>query len=138
MTYQSVVTLIRNTVNTVNTTGWFTHARKTDFSLDFNEAAPYVCLLPVRTTYHPEQTTNRHDITMFFLDQDAPDTTPLEREAIISDMYVLSKLFIDTLYLSMVDISDVLMTPEYRILDATASGYGISFTIIGGEECESN
>lgn len=135
MTYQEIVDIIRTTAGTVNTTGWFMHGRKTDFSLDYGKTFPQIALMPVRTTYHPEFTTNQHGITMFFLDQDKPDTTPLQREAIVADMYVMAKDFIDTLYLSMVDISDVLMTPEYRILDATASGYGISFTLIAGENC---
>lgn len=135
MTYQDVVDLIRTTAETVNPSGFFTHARRVDFSLNYDETGPYICLLPVRSTDNPNTYKEEWSITMLFLKQDAPDSTELEREGLIQDMYTLSKAFTDLLYESMVELGNILRTPEYRILSATATGYSIQFTLLSKEEC---
>jgi hypothetical protein len=74
-----------------------------------------------------------------FWDQDRPETTNDEREAIIAAMDDLSNTFLFALNFDVnVSLSNVLKTPEYRQLAATASGYGLSFTVNSKIDCDPN
>jgi hypothetical protein len=136
MSYQEIVDLIRNVAIIVNPTGHFMHGRRTDGSLDYNEAFPQIHLMPVRTTWDIQNDNQTNDLVILFWDQDRPETSNLEREAIIAAMDALSDAFIFELYENNpVSISNVSKTPEYRQLAGTASGYGLSFTIISKTIC---
>lgn len=137
MNYQNLVDIIRNTANLVNPTGLFVHARRTDGSLEYDKNFPQIHLYPVRSEYNLQGDNVRHNIILMFWDQDRPETTNDEREAIIAAMDNLSNTFLFALNLDVnVSLSNILKTPEYRQLAATASGYGLSFTISSKIDCD--
>jgi hypothetical protein len=137
MNYQDLVNIIRDTANLVNPTGLFVHARRTDGSLEYDKNFPQIHLYPVRSELELNNENVRHNIILMFWDQDRPETTNEEREAIIAAMDDLSNLFLFTLNANTnVSLSNVLKTPEYRQLAATASGYGLSFTISSKINCD--
>lgn len=136
MNYQDLVNIIRDTANLVNPTGLFVHARRTDGSLEYDKTFPQIHLYPVRSEYDLQQDNVRHNIILMFWDQDRPETTNEEREAIIAAMDDLSNTFLFALNFNVnVSLSNVLKTPEYRQLAATASGYGLSFTVSSKIDC---
>lgn len=137
MNYQDIVDLIRNVANAINPTGHFMHGRNTDGSLDYDYSFPQIHLLPVQTTYDLPNDIKEHTLIVMFWEQDSPESSNDEREALIAAMDVLSDTFVNDLYnnYSYLNISDVLKTPEYRQLAGTASGYGLSFTITTKIKC---
>ena len=136
MNYQNIVDLIRNTANLVNPTGHFVHGRNTDGSLDYDYSFPQIHLLPVETTYDIPNDIKTHTLILMFWEQDSPESTNLEREQKIAAMDVLSDNFLNVLYnINTINIEDVLKTPEYRQLAGTASGYGLSFSIVSKVDC---
>jgi hypothetical protein len=136
MTYQAIVDLIRNTAYIVNPTGHFVHGRRSDGSLDYNEPFPQIHLMPVRSSIDYSNNTERSDIVILFWQQDSPESSNDEREAIIAQMDVLSRNFLQLLYdEDILNLANVLRTPEYRQLAGTVSGYGISFTIVDKTSC---
>lgn len=137
MNYQNLVDIIRNTATTVNPTGLFVHARRTDGSLEYDKTFPQIHLYPVRSELELNNENIKHNIILMFWDQDRPETTNEEREAIIAAMDDLSNIFLFALNANPnVSLSNILKTPEYRQLAATASGYGLSFTISSKINCE--
>lgn len=135
MTYQAIVDLIRNTANAINPTGHFMHGRNTDGSLDYDYPFPQIHLMPVQTTFDMANSVKEHTLILMFWEQDSPESSNDEREALISAMDILSDTFLLTLNNNNINITDVLKTPEYRQLSGTASGYGLQFTITSKESC---
>lgn len=131
MTYQTLVNIIRATANYINPTGTFVHGRRSDGSLEYNEAFPQIHLLPVRSEYDYNNANVRHNVILMFWGQDSPESSNDEREALISTMDILSDNFIINFQnVNTYTITNVLKTPEYRQLAGTVSGYGLSFTIV--------
>lgn len=131
MNYQNLVDTIRNTANFVNPTGTFVHGRRSDGSLEYNEAFPQIHLLLVRSEYDYNNANVRHNVIVMFWGQDSPESSNDERELLIATMDSLSDNFIIQLQTSTSFlITNVLKTPEYRQLAGTVSGYGLSFTIV--------
>lgn len=130
MGYQLIVDSIRNASLAVNPSGFFVHGRRSDGSLEYNEAMPQIHLYPF-TTF--PQDDNRNivfaDIVMAFWSQDTPETSPEQREQIISLMDDLSNSFLNELDLADLEISNVKKEPQYRTLSATLSGYAITFRL---------
>lgn len=136
MTYQEVVDFIRTVANTVNPTGHFMHGRRTDGSLDFNEAFPQIHLLPIRSNIDRSSGFATHIIVLGFWQQDTPQTSNEEREAIIAEMWELCNDFMDYIDTNYnYRIENEAMTPEYRQLAGTASGYGLTFTLTSKLGC---
>jgi len=137
MNYQNLVNLIRNTANLVNPTGHFVHGRNTDGSLDYDYSFPQIHLLPVETSYDVDDNIKTHSLILMFWEQDSPESSNDERELKIAAMDLLSDNFLAALNsISIINVSDVLKTPEYRQLAGTASGYGLSFSLITKEDCD--
>lgn len=131
MAYQSVVDVIRATANEVNSNATFTHGRMADVSLEFDKETIQIHLLPfdgnVDLTNNYFET---YQIQMLFLKQDSPDSTVEDREEIISEMDILSRDFINALYLTDgVQMSGIRTAPNYRMLSATLSGYLVQFNL---------
>jgi len=136
MSYQSIVDLLRNLAYIVNPNGHFMHGRRSDGSLDYDKPFPQIHLLPVRTQFDIKLDNETQDLIIMFWQQDSPESTNEQREAIIAQMDVLSRNFVAALYdEDGVSISNVLRTPEYRQLAGTVSGYGVSFTLISKDDC---
>lgn len=111
----------------------FIHGRLMDFSNSYTGAYPLATLLPFTVTdarSTADETWDRARLIVGFWDQDRPDTTPEEREAIIDAMDQLSDLFIDALQDSPGRrIGEILKEPQYQMFQGTLSGYAVSFTI---------
>lgn len=136
MSYQGIVDLIRNISNTINPTGTFMHGRRSDGSLEYDGAFPQIHLYPVRLSFDIANDVERNEIIIMFWQQDSPESSNDEREAIISQMDILSTNFLNAIYNEEnISINNILKTPEYRQLAGTVSGYGVSFTIVGKVDC---
>lgn len=136
MSYQGIVDLIRNISNTINPTGTFMHGRRSDGSLEYDGAFPQIHLYPVRLSFDIANDVERNEIIIMFWQQDSPESSNDEREAIISQMDILSTNFLNAIYNEVnISITNILKTPEYRQLAGTVSGYGVSFTIVGKVDC---
>ena len=144
MTYQQIVTMLRDSANAVNPNGFFHHGRREDFSLQYPQLAfrtGYAgigLLSPTpRTTVDKVNAIVTHECVMVFMEQDAPDSTEDDREDIIARMYVLSEQFMDYIYNNYpVAITNEVKTPDYRQFMATLSGYSMTFTISDVISCE--
>lgn len=133
-TYENLVDLIRNIANSVNPTGTFVHARRSDGSLEYDGAMPQIHLYPftLRGT-----DTKETDLLIAFWQQDSPASSNEEREAIIQEMDVLSRTFMETLDdYETLEILGFNGEPQYRQLAGTLSGFAVRFTIRGGIDCE--
>lgn len=111
----------------------FIHGRLVDFSQGYEGAYPLITLLPFTVTDYrstPEQRFDSAPIVVGFWQQDRPDTTPEERETLISGMDAVSDIFIDNLVeLPGVSLTNILKEPQYQMFQGTLSGFAVSFTI---------
>lgn len=129
--YLQAVNLIRSIAEAINTSGFFTHARNFDNSLNFDEDGAQIVLFPLSKTI--DQSNNyfeQYNCAMAFLLQDAPDSTPEQRELIINDADNLLRLF--ALASNGIDgytFSTFNVRTEYRINAGTYSGLLVNFTL---------
>lgn len=131
MSYQGVVNIIRGVAQAVNPTGFFEHGRTWDASLNFDEGSPQIYLYPLTNTV--DESNNYFEtwsIVMGFFFQDAPDSTPAEREDIIANADDLLRSFIATIsQVEGIAISGVRAEPKYRQMAGTYSGMLLNFTL---------
>ena len=79
---------------------------------------------------------NSGNILIGFWMQDRPDTSTLEREAIIAQMDVLSDAFLSALEINDKSrITSVRKEPQYGMYQGTVSGFAISFTYQNYDAC---
>lgn len=135
MTYQGTVDLIRNLAFLVNPNGHFMHGRRSDGSLDYPDVFPQIHLYPLRQTIDVNNGNQITEVLIFFWQQDSPESSNEEREAIIAQMDVLSTNFLQLLNNEVMSLSNARKTPEYRQLAGTVSGYGLSFTLSDKISC---
>jgi len=111
----------------------FIHGRLIDFTQGYTGSYPLITLLPFTVTdarSTPDAVFDSAAIVVGFWKQDRPDTTAVEREAIIAEMDALSDAFLDNLLESpTVKLSAIQKEPQYQMFQATLSGFAISFTI---------
>lgn len=132
--YQNIVDLIRATANAVNPSGTFVHARRSDGSLEYDGDMPQIHLYPFNVRGKEAKDA---DLLIGFWQQDSPETSNEEREAIISEMDVLSQQFFETLdETETIEIVNLITEPNYRQLAGTLSGYIGRFTLRGGLSCD--
>jgi hypothetical protein len=129
--YQNIVNACRAAVPTGCR---FIHGRLVDFSQSFSGVYPLVTLLPFTLTdarSTPDAVFDSANLILGFWQQDRPDTTPEEREALIAEMDMLSDTFINSLLDNnpAVKLSNIQKEPQYQFYQGTLSGYAISFTI---------
>jgi len=135
--------LLRNTANAVNPNGFFVHGRREDFSLHFtesalaNDEAGIGLIAPTpRTTIDRVNGVITHEVLLVFMKPDRPDTSEMEREAIIAAMDVLSNSYMQHLFANNdIDIRNETKTPDYRQFMGTLSGYSLTFKIIDKMNC---
>ena len=133
MTYQDIVNIIRNAAAYVNPNGFFIHGRKTDGSLNYNEATPQILLLEPQpnTTNNNSSFIETITFPIVFVTQDSPESTELTREDLKQEMYLLSRKL-----LAKIDEEPLLQNvnytggqPEIRQLSATLTGFSYSIQI---------
>lgn len=136
MTYQGTVDLIRNLAYLVNPNGLFIHGRRSDGSLEYPNVFPQIHLYPLRQSVDINNGNVISEALLFFWQQDSPESSNEEREAIIAQMDVLSINFLALLNNEIIGLSNARKTPEYRQLAGTVSGYGLAFTLSSKISCE--
>lgn len=131
MSYLGAVNLIKSISETVNPTGLFQHGRKWDASLNFGENDKQIYLYPITANVdlanHYFESWN---IAMGFYFQDAPDSTELERQALIAQADVMVTEFLNILNeTESIQLSNARKEPSYRQMTGTYTGYLLSFTL---------
>lgn len=127
---QNIVNACRNAVPNSER---FIHGRLVDVTQDYTGTYPLITLLPFtvndfRST--PDAVFDFATIIVGFWKEDKPDTTAVQREAIISEMDTLSDQFINNLLESnKIKISGVFKEPQYQMFQGNLSGFAISFRI---------
>jgi hypothetical protein len=112
----------------------FIHGRLVDFSQSFDGVYPLVTLLPFTVTdarSTPDAIFDSANIILGFWQQDRPDTTPEQREAIIAEMDALSDQFLNELLETSATykLTNIQKEPQYQFYQGTLSGYAVSFTL---------
>ena len=111
----------------------FIHGRLIDFSNSYTGTYPLVTLLPftiqdARST--PDATFDFATLVVGFWKEDSPDTTPEQRENIISEMDFLSDFFIDNLEDNIgIRLTNIQKEPQYQMFQGTLSGMAVQFRI---------
>ncbi len=135
-TYSDIVTAIEAAANEVNPDGRFLDGRKIDVSQSFDGAYPLINLYPFITQQDNGGDNDTSNILLGFWVQDTPETTPLERRALITAMDELSDAFKDALNESKVlQMNDFKKEPQYQFYSGTLSGYAVSFKLITKASC---
>lgn len=136
LTYQNIVDIIRDTATTVNPTGTFVHARRSDGSLEYSGAMPQIHLYPFQVKGSNVNQAVEADLIIGFWKQDSPESSNEEREQIISDMDILQRAFKEELdETQTIELLNFVAEPNYRQLSGTLSGYIIRFTMRGALVC---
>ncbi len=131
MSYLGAVNLIKSISETVNPTGLFQHGRRWDASLNFGENNKQIYLYPILAnidlTNHYYESWN---IAMGFYFQDAPDSTELDRQALVAQADVMVMEFLNILNETEgIELSNARKEPSYRQLAGTYTGYTLGFTL---------
>lgn len=131
MSYLGAVNLIKSISETVNPTGLFKHGRRWDASLNFGENDKQIYLYPITANVdlvnHYFESWN---IAMGFYFQDAPDSTELDRQALIAQADVMVTEFLNILNeTEVIELSNARKEPSYRQMAGTYTGYLLSFTL---------
>lgn len=133
MSYSAVVNIIREVVNEIAPQSTFIHGRIWDVSLDSATGITYplIGLYPFVGNVDKSQAyIETYNIQMIFMWQDTPYSSNEERKQIISEMDILSRKFINTLYdTDGMSMSSIRTEPNYRLLSGTTSGYIVSFSL---------
>lgn len=134
LTYQNIVDLIRIVATAVNPSGTFVHARRSDGSLEYPGAMPQIHLYPFNISGNEGRQT---ELLIGFWQQDSPESSNEEREAIIAEMDILCREFLATLddNYDTIQLTNIVSEPNYRQLAGTLSGYTLKFTLIGSLDC---
>lgn len=130
MSYLQTVAEIRTAANAVNGNR-FDHGRIVDFSQNFDKKFPYIWLYPFTSTdaTSPDDNFDSHTLTVGFWQQDKPDTSVQEREAIIGEMDALCTAFMTYLTTNnKVLVTAVNREPQYQMHQGHVSGYAVRFT----------
>lgn len=137
MNYQDVVDMCRNAAIAVNSSGFFVHGRREDYSLEFDNAAyrngecGIGLLMPTpQITDSFSDGTRTYNLLFVFMLQDAQDSTLLEREQIVAAMDVLSNTYINYMIANYpIEPIACIKTPDIRNFQGTLSGVSLSLTI---------
>lgn len=138
MSYQVTVNSIRSAAQAVNSNGTFRHGRRIDASNgSINDASPIIHLYPFQTGKSTDPDfVDSNTILIGFWKQDRADTSPEERESIISEMDELSDLFIEQLAESkLLRLTQITKEPQYQMMAGMVSGYAVRFTLENFTPC---
>ena len=138
MSYQTTVDTCRTAALTVlNGTGRFDHGRHVDIAQAFDGDYPLIFLYPI-TIVPPDSPDflDRWSGLIGFWMQDRPDTSNAEREAIIAQMYNLSKLFLEELESNIqIRVTGKRGEAQYQMYQGTLSGFAYQLTIQNFDAC---
>lgn len=131
MTYQQTVNLIRDTAVAVNPTGTFLHGLVSDACNAYNEPLPHIVLYPFDENGDAANLSiTQSELLISFKGQDTLETTPQQREAVIAEMDVLCRRFLQELTNNPdVKIDRFNKQPQYRTLAGTLTGYALRLNI---------
>lgn len=141
MSLSTAIAYIRTSAESVNGSGTFVHARRTDGSLEYEGPMPQIHLYPITGELSiSEGVNNTYDIIMAFWYQDKPESTNEEREDIINNAETLCRSFILDLDSNEdIELSSVRIEPNYRQLSGTLSGLLARFTLtVNTDICSTN
>ena len=128
--YQNIVDLCRESIPRDIR---FIHGRLIDFTQGYTGTYPLVTLLPFTINDARSTADNIFDsanLVLGFWKEDRPDTTAEEREALISEMDLLSDEFLNAILdSSSIALTSIQKEPQYQMFQATLSGYAIAFNI---------
>lgn len=133
--YLRTIQELRAIAEGVNPSGTFLHGRDLDASLSFGANMPLIHVLPFTT--REEDFLDSEDVIICFWFQDSPDSTPEERENLISQAFELSSDFIGALKESPVlTIRAIEREPQYQTLSGTFSGYAVKVRLEAFDACD--
>jgi len=135
MAYKYVVDTLRDISEDINPNGTFIHARRWDFSVDYDKPFPQVHLYPIQTEVNTDNAViERHSILLGFAYQDTPESSNEEREGLIEKADILCRSFIaELLNGEGYETINFRSEPFYRDMSGTLSGYLLRFTMITSE-----
>lgn len=131
MSYLGAVNIIKTISESINPDGIFVHCRTFDASLNFSEVDKQIYLYPISATVD----LNNHyyeawSILMGFYFQDAPDSTPEERQTLVGQADDMVTEFLAQLNVTEgIELSNARKEPSYRQMAGTYTGYILSFTL---------
>lgn len=131
MSYLGAVNLIKSISETVNPAGLFEHGRRWDASLNFGENNKQIYLYPITANVDlANHYFESWSIVMGFYFQDAPDSTELDRQALIAEADVMVTEFLNLLNeTESIELSNSRKEPSYRQMAGTYTGYILTFTL---------
>lgn len=132
MSYQTTVNAIRAAAEAVNPNGTFTHGRRVDASQkSIQTNFPLIHLFPININKASgAEFIDTSTILIGFFQQDRPDTSMEEREAIIAEMDMLCSSFLTELEANKkISVASVVAEPQYQMFSGTVSGFAIRFNL---------
>lgn len=133
MTYSNLVNYFKAKALIVNPSGTFIHGKKPDASLTSSSTVfPLIWVAPFRESTDRIKGNINRQITIAFFDQDSPNKTLDQRQALIQSMWALKESFMTSINNDLprvLSTANESATPEYSQLAGTVSGYAISFNI---------
>lgn len=130
MLYNDLVETIKTASEEINESGTFVHGRRADGSLNFPGKFPQIHLYPFTSNIDVNGNGETSNILMGFWYQDKPDSSPKQKQELISKADTLCRSFLkQILSLGTIQLSNVRVEPQYQMMAGTLSGYALSFTI---------
>jgi len=131
MSYLGAVNIIKTISETVNPDGLFSHSDKWKASLNFSENDQQIYLYPISAGV---DLSNHYyeswSIVMGFYFQDAPDSTPLDQQALVALADDMVTEFLAELNVTEgIELSNVRKEPSYRQMAGTYTGYILTYTL---------
>jgi hypothetical protein len=125
--YKQIVDACRSAATTVNASGTFGHGRIVAISQESIEGVfPYIALYPFNTSgvSVDDATSKANPILLGFWEQDTPDSSMEDQEAIIDRMDELADAFLVALS-DIIDIRSFVKEPQYQFYNGTVSGVAV-------------
>jgi len=137
MTYNEVVSLVSGIAASVNSGGSFFHGRTFDTTLEYSNLWPQIHLYPFTQNDDLNNAAIvKSDLLIGFWKPDGHEKTMAERQAIISEMDVLSRAFTEAFKLSSgVQIISIRREPQYLSQMGVASGVAVQLVFNSKVSC---
>ena len=148
MIYESLHTLIRDTVGGVGTNLFFYHGKDSNFNSEQKERYPLVWLDLVTTTstfINENRTNDVHSVRLLFLDLDKVSADSSASNTIVFEMDKLARKFIIDLNNKVEDLNDgvysvevanVRLTPFVKVKASVLTGVLLEFILTAPDDVE--